>query len=166
MLDSKGMCRQIIQLHLQQSYFSLIFWECSYSYHIIYHLFAFRKSVQDNIVHMDMEIFIFVGIKGWHEHSVYNNHMVIWYDKYRVTQKERMFWKWVVVERVSFFGVTSNQKSTFVNLVQSMIWKFPFAKKLQTVPQEMLVNAMQKFEERLRTCVRQEGRHLSDIIFP
>jgi len=34
-----------------------------------------------------------------------------------------------------------------------------------TVPQEMLVNVMQNIEERLRTCVRQEGRHLSDIIF-
>jgi len=33
------------------------------------------------------------------------------------------------------------------------------------VPQEMLVNVMQNFEERLRTCVRKEGRHLSDIIF-
>jgi len=32
---------------------------------------------------------------------------------------------------ISFFGVTSNQKSTFENLVQSTIWKFPFAKKLQ-----------------------------------
>jgi len=31
---------------------------------------------------------------------------------------------------ISFFGVTSNQKSTFENLVQSTIWKFPFAKKL------------------------------------
>ena len=35
----------------------------------------------------------------------------------------------------------------------------------ETVPQEMLVNVMQNFEERLRTYVRQEGRHLSDIIF-
>jgi len=34
-----------------------------------------------------------------------------------------------------------------------------------TLPQEMLVNVMQNFEERLRTCLRQEGRHLSDIIF-
>ena len=34
-----------------------------------------------------------------------------------------------------------------------------------TVPQEMLVNVMHNFEQRLRTCVRQEGRHLSDIIF-
>ena len=40
---------------------------------------------------------------------------------YRVTQKERMFLKWVVAGRVSFFGVTSNQKSTFENLVQSTI---------------------------------------------
>jgi len=30
----------------------------------IYHLFSFRKSVQDYIVHVDMEIVIFVGIKG------------------------------------------------------------------------------------------------------
>ena len=33
------------------------------------------------------------------------------------------------------------------------------------VSQEMLVNVMQNFEERLRTCVGQEGRHLSDIVF-
>jgi len=37
--------------------------------------------------------------------------------------------------------------------------------EIATVPQEMLVNVMQNFEERLRTCVRQEGRHLADIIF-
>ena len=60
---------------------------------------------------------------------------------YRVAQKERMFFN---LPAISFFGVTSNQKS---------------------VPQEMLVNVMQNFEERLRTCLRQEGRHLSDIIF-
>jgi len=33
--------------------------------------------------------------------------------------------------RPSFSGVTSSQKSTFENLVQSTIWNFPFAKKLQ-----------------------------------
>ena len=33
------------------------------------------------------------------------------------------------------------------------------------VPQKMLERAMQGFEERLRMCVRQEGRHLTDIIF-
>ena len=37
--------------------------------------------------------------------------------------------------------------------------------EIATVPQEMLVNVMQNFEERLRTCVRQEERHLFDIIF-
>jgi len=37
--------------------------------------------------------------------------------------------------------------------------------EIATVPQEMLVNVMQNFEERLRTCLRQEGRHLSDIVF-
>ena len=43
--------------------------------------------------------------------------------------------------------------------------KVSIREEIATVPQEMLVNVMQNFEERLRTCVRQEGRHLSDIIF-
>jgi len=36
----------------------------SYIINHIYHLFSFHKSVQDYIVHVDMEIIIFVGIKG------------------------------------------------------------------------------------------------------
>jgi len=43
--------------------------------------------------------------------------------------------------------------------------KVSIHKEIANVPQEMLVNVMQNFEERLRTCVRQKGRHLSDIIF-
>jgi len=43
--------------------------------------------------------------------------------------------------------------------------KVPIREEIATVPQEMLVNEMHIFEERLRTCVRQEGRRLSDIIF-
>ena len=43
--------------------------------------------------------------------------------------------------------------------------KVSIREEIATVLQEMLVNVMQNFEERLRTCVRQEGRHLSDIIF-
>ena len=43
--------------------------------------------------------------------------------------------------------------------------KVSIREEIATVPQEMLVKVMQNFEERLRTCVRQEGRHLSDIIF-
>ena len=43
--------------------------------------------------------------------------------------------------------------------------KVSIREEIATVPQEMLVNVMQNSEERLRTCVRQEGRHLSDIIF-
>jgi len=45
----------------------IIYYIISYhiSYHITpYHLFSFRKSVQDYIIHMGMEIVIFVGIKG------------------------------------------------------------------------------------------------------
>jgi hypothetical protein len=33
------------------------------------------------------------------------------------------------------------------------------------VPEDMLENEMQNFEERLQMCVQQEGRHLTDIIF-
>jgi len=43
--------------------------------------------------------------------------------------------------------------------------KVSIREEVATVPQEMLVNVMQNFEERLRTCVRQDGRHLSEIIF-
>jgi len=43
--------------------------------------------------------------------------------------------------------------------------KVSIREEIATVPQEMLVNVTQNFEERLWTCVRQEGRHLSDIIF-
>ena len=43
--------------------------------------------------------------------------------------------------------------------------KVSIREEIAIVPQEMLVNVMPNFEERLRTCVRQEGRHLSDIIF-
>jgi len=43
--------------------------------------------------------------------------------------------------------------------------KVSIREEIAIVPQEMLVNVMQNFEERLQTCVRQEGRHLSDIIF-
>jgi len=43
--------------------------------------------------------------------------------------------------------------------------KVSIREEITTVPQEMLVNVMQNFEERIRMCVQQEGRHLSDIIF-
>jgi len=43
--------------------------------------------------------------------------------------------------------------------------KVSIREEIATVPQEMLVNVMQNFEERFRTRVRQEGRHLFDIIF-
>ena len=66
---------------------------------------------------------------------------------------------------ISFFGVTSNQKSTFENLVQSDDLKVSIREEIATVPQEMVVNVMQNFEKRLQPCVRQQGRHLSDIIF-
>jgi len=87
---------------------------------------------------------------------------------YRVAQKERMFFKWVVVgylPAISFFGVTSDQ-NVYVRKPRTVDnLKVSIREETAAVPQEMLVNVMQNFEERLRTCVRQEGRHLSDIIF-
>ena len=83
---------------------------------------------------------------------------------YRAAQKERVFFKWVVVGRVFLWGYLKSEvyvrKPRTVNDL-----KVSFREEIAIVPQEMLVNVMQNFEERLRTCVRQEGRHLSDIIF-
>jgi len=45
------------------------------------------------------------------------------------------------------------------------VLKVSIREEIATVPQEMSVNVMQNFEERLQTRVRQEGRHLSDLIF-
>jgi len=42
--------------------------------------------------------------------------------------------------------------------------KVSIREEIATLPQEMLANVMQNFEERLQTCVWQ-GRHVSDIIF-
>jgi hypothetical protein len=82
-----------------------------------------------------------------------------------VAQKERMFFKWVV-SACDFFlwgylksNVYVRKPRTFDDL------NFFIREETATVPQEMLVNVMQNFEEKLRTCVRQEGRHLSDIVF-
>ena len=44
--------------------------------------------------------------------------------------------------------------------------KVSICKEIASVPQEMLVNVMQNFEERLQTCVQQEERHLSEYNFP
>jgi hypothetical protein len=37
--------------------------------------------------------------------------------------------------------------------------------EIAAVPEEILENAMQNFEERLQMFVQQKGRHLTDIIF-
>ena len=43
--------------------------------------------------------------------------------------------------------------------------KLAIRQEIAALPQKMLERSMQDFEERLRMCVRQEGRHLTDIIF-
>jgi len=81
-----------------------------------------------------------------------------------VAQKESMFLKWVVVSSFFLWGYLKSKvyvrKPRTVDDLQVSI-----REEIATVPQEMLVNVMQNFEERLRACVRQEGRHFSDIIF-
>ena len=86
---------------------------------------------------------------------------------YRLAQKERIFLKWVVVRRVKLFRSLGYLKSkVYVRKPRTVDdLKVSISEEIATVPQEMLVNMIQSFEERLRTCVRQEGRHLSDIIF-
>ena len=58
------------------------------------------------------------------------------------------------------------KSKVYVRKPRTVDLKVSIREEIATVPQEMLVNVMQNFEERLRPCVRQEGRHLSDIIFP
>ena len=81
---------------------------------------------------------------------------------YRVTQKERMFF----ISACDFFLWGYLKSKVYVRKPRTVdSLKVSIREEIATVPQEMLVNVMQNFEERLRTCVRQEGRHLSNIIF-
>jgi hypothetical protein len=75
-----------------------------------------------------------------------------------------MFLKWVV-SACDFFLWGYLKSKVYVRktrTVDDLI--FSIREEIATVPQEMLVHVMQNFEERLRTCVRQEGRHVFDII--
>ena len=85
-----------------------------------------------------------------------------------MAQKERMFLKWVVVGRVKVGDLLWGylKSKVYVRKPRTVDdLKVSIREEIATVPQEMLVNVMQNFEERLRTCVRQEGRHLSDLSF-
>ena len=98
-------------------------------------------------------------------------------ENYRVAQKEcnafrrcplaPTLTRFICLQFLSLglLQIKSSQKSTFENLVQSDDLKVSIREEIAAVPQGMSVNVMQNFEERLRACVRQEGRHLSDIIF-
>jgi len=77
---------------------------------------------------------------------------------YRVAQKERMILKWVVVGRVFLWGYLKSKIDVRKPRTVDDL-KVSIREEIATVPQEMLVNVMQNFEERLRTFVRQEGRH-------
>jgi len=81
---------------------------------------------------------------------------------YRVAQKERMFF----ISACDFFLCGYLKSKVYVRKPRAVDdLKVSIREEIATMPQEMLINVTQNFEERLRTCVRQEGRHLSDIIF-
>jgi len=83
-------------------------------------------------------------------------------------KKNTCFFKWVVVGRVKVGNLLWGylRSKVYVQKPRTVDnLKVSVREEIATVPQEMLVNVMQNFEERLWTCVRQEGRHLSDIIF-
>jgi hypothetical protein len=102
-------------------------------------------------------------VENYRSHSFIPPQLVISYY-YRVAQKERMFLKWVVSACVFFLWGYLKSK-VYVRKPRTVYdLKFSIREESAAVRQEMLVNVMQNFEERLRTWVRQEGRHLSDII--
>ena len=79
-----------------------------------------------------------------------------------MVQKERMF----LISVCDFFLWSYLKSKVYVRKPLTVDdLKVSIREEIATVPQEMLVNVMQNFKERLRTCVRQEGRHISDIIF-
>lgn len=43
--------------------------------------------------------------------------------------------------------------------------KIAIREEIEAVPNEMLQRAVRNFQERIKSCIRQEGRHLKDIIF-
>jgi len=85
---------------------------------------------------------------------------------YRMARKERMFFFYIYISSCNFFLWGYLKSKVYVRKPRTVEdLKVSIREEIATVPQEMLVNVMQNFEERLRTCVRQEGHHLSDIIF-
>ena len=79
-----------------------------------------------------------------------------------MAQKERMF----LISACDFFLWDYFKSNVYVRKPRTVDdLKVSIPEEIATVPQEMLVNVMQNFEERLRKYVRQEGRHLSDTIF-
>jgi len=83
-----------------------------------------------------------------------------------VAQKESMLIFEMGSSRESFVLWGYHKSKVYVRKPRTVDdLKVSIREEIATVPQEMLVNVIQNVEERLRTCVRQEGRHLSDIIF-
>ena len=81
---------------------------------------------------------------------------------YRVAQKECTFF----ISACDFFLWGYLKSKFYIRKPRTVDdLKVSIHEEIATVPQEMLVNVMQNIEERLWTCVRQEGLHLSNIIF-
>ena len=94
-------------------------------------------------------------------------------EKCRVAQKERIAFRPCPLAPTLTRFICLRFPSLGLPQIKSLRSKTAYSRRSESsireeiaaVPQEMLVNVMQNFEERLRTCVRQEGRHLPNIIF-
>jgi hypothetical protein len=71
-----------------------------------------------------------------------------------------------------FAGPLGSYKSQYcghtlawISVMRQTKLKVRCVETLRNVPEDMLENAMQNFQERFQLCVQQEGRHLTDIIF-
>ena len=90
---------------------------------------------------------------------MYKNYIEI---LYKVAQKERMF----LISACDFFLWGYLKSKVYIRKPRPVDdLKVSIREGIASVPQKMLANVLQNFEERLRTCVRQEGSHLCDIIF-
>ena len=96
-------------------------------------------------------------------------------ENYRVAQKERIAFQRCplaptlirfICLRFLSLGLPQIKSKVYVRKPRAVDdLEVSIRKEIAAVPQGMSVNVMQNCVERFRTCVRQEGRHLSDIIF-
>jgi hypothetical protein len=72
----------------------------------------------------------------------------------------------LIYRLVTFFLRGHLKARVYTNRPRTIqVLKLSIRQEIAAVPEDMLENAMQNFEERLQMCVQQDGLHLTDIIF-